>query len=93
MRRIQGDVVRARKVDACQPAIVEALRGVGAEVVVLNGAIDLLVWYQGQWTVMDCKSDNRRTQAQAHLVLRGCRIAFPKTSGEALRAIGVEVRG
>ncbi len=79
--------MRARKVDACQPAIVEALRGIGAEVIVLNTSIDLLVWYQGQWIVMDCKSDNRRTETQKHLVARGCRIAFPRTPDEALRAI------
>lgn len=50
---------RAARVDANQPAVVEALRKIGAVVTPLhavgNGVSDLLVSYRQQWLVMEVK--------------------------------------
>lgn len=83
----------ARQVDANQSEIVEALRGVGATVLILAGTLDLAVGYRGRTVLMDCKNPkglNRLTARQALLLedWRGDRIAFPRTVDDALRAIG-----
>lgn len=50
---------RAAKVDANQPAIVAALRKIGAEVTPLhtvgNGCPDLLVSHRGRWYLLEVK--------------------------------------
>ena len=53
---------RAARVDENQPAIVEALRKVGAEVTHLHplggGISDLLVSFRQRWWILECKSEN-----------------------------------
>jgi hypothetical protein len=51
--------VRAKRVDGTQPAIVEALRRIGAWVLHLHevgkGCPDLLVWNRGRFLMLECK--------------------------------------
>lgn len=51
---------RAARIDENQPAIVQALRNVGAEVTPLhmvgNGVSDILVSFRQQWWVMEIKN-------------------------------------
>jgi hypothetical protein len=53
-----------KKVDACQPETVGALRRVGAAVLdiheVGHGAPDLVVWYRGRYYLIELKSGNGR---------------------------------
>lgn len=61
--------MRARKVDANQPEIVAALRGVGAEVTDLSrvggGVPDLLVSYRKQWFLIECKDGKKPPSARS----------------------------
>jgi hypothetical protein len=54
---------RAAKVDANQPAIVKALRAIGASVQPLHtigqGCPDLLVGYRGRNVVLECKDEDQ----------------------------------
>lgn len=80
----------ARRTDTTQAAIVDALRDVGAQVLILGGAIDLLVWYQGEVYPMDPKSPGGTlTATQKRLVAQGWPVKLPRTVEEALDAIGV----
>ena len=51
--------MRAKRVDGTQPAIVEALRRIGAWVLHLHevgkGCPDLLVWMRGRFLFLECK--------------------------------------
>jgi len=80
---------RAAKVDTTQAAIVAALRGVGARVWVVNGAVDLVVRFRGHYTLIDCKSKGTRmTPTQKAMVADGWTIHFTHSVNEALYAIG-----
>ncbi len=80
---------RAARVDSTQAAIVAALRGVGARVWVVGGAVDLVVWFRGKVTLIDCKSKGtRQTLTQKGMVADGWTIHFAHSVEEALHAIG-----
>lgn len=91
---------RARKVDANQPDIVDALRAVGAIVQPLHmvgeGVPDLLVRYRGKLHLVEVKdgrrppSERRLTPAQLawHLEWAGADLHVVKSVSEALQAIG-----
>lgn len=85
--------------DASEGPIVDALRAVGAIVYRLDEPCDLLVWYQGRWQTMECKTpygktaqarlDKRQEAQQNFLRLTGTPIV--KTPLDALRAIGASL--
>lgn len=54
---------RAARIDANQPAIVDALRKVGCKVTPLHmvgqGCPDLLVWGPGRWILMEVKDGTK----------------------------------
>jgi len=87
---------RARKVDANQPAIVEALRKAGASVEVLSavgrGVPDLMVGWRGRNLLMECKNiDGRgrkttRDQDEWHAHWRGS-VVIVASPAEALAAL------
>lgn len=54
----------AKKVDATQKAIVEALRKVGAEVWIISKPCDLLTRYHGRWLPIECKPVKRKRNDQ-----------------------------
>lgn len=63
---------RAARVDATQPAIVQALRQVGADVEVIGLPLDLLVAWRGRTLLLECKSKGGkvRTKKQKDFVAR-----------------------
>lgn len=88
----------AARVDENQGRIVKALRAVGAWVwstaPLGNGFPDLLVWFRGQYTLLEVKregppSAQKLTEAESKFAL-GCpgRLEIVTTAEEALRAIG-----
>jgi hypothetical protein len=78
--------------DTTSAAILKALRDVGADYEQLD-TFDVLVWYRGQLTMLDCKSKGgKATKAQQRLIDRGWPLRFVSTPAEALRSIGVEIR-
>lgn len=80
---------RAARTDSTQAAIVAALRGVGARVWVVGGAVDLVVRFRGQYTLIDCKSKGTRmTATQKAMYADGWPIIFAYSVEEALHAIG-----
>jgi len=89
-------VRRAAKIDANQPAIVEALRKAGASVEVLSavgrGVPDLLVGWMGRNLLMECKNVNGRgrkttaDQDQWHAHWRGS-VAIVASPTEALAVL------
>lgn len=93
---------RAAKVDANQPAIVDALRKAGATVTPLHavgqGCPDILVGYRGKNYALEIKdgslppSERRLTPAQQewHAAWRG-QVLVVRDEGEALAAIGVGI--
>ena len=85
----------ARKVDANQAEIVDALRKAGASVLVLSrvgqGCADLAVGIRGENFFLEVKTEKGKlTPAEAEFMSnwRG-RYAVVRTPEEALRAIGV----
>lgn len=92
----------AAKVDANQPEIVKALRGVGATVQPLHavgkGCPDLMVGFRGQTFALEVKdgakapSDRKLTSAQIgwHEGWKG-HVAVVETVDQALAAIGANV--
>jgi hypothetical protein len=89
----------ARRIDANQPAIVEALRKAGAQVQILSavgfGCPDLLVAYRGVMVLMEIKDPSKPPSARK---LTPAQVEFHKrwpvpvfvvlTVEDALRAIG-----
>lgn len=88
------------KIDANQPAIVKALRGVGASVQSLaavgKGAPDLLIGFRGAVYVAEVKDpakppSHRKltpTQETWHAAWQGPRVPIVETADDALRLIG-----
>ena len=70
---------RAAKIDANQPAVVEALRRIGAAVTPLhtvgNGVADLLVSYRQAWMVMEVKDGALPPSKRTHTELERAWIA------------------
>jgi hypothetical protein len=86
-------VGQARKRDANEQAIVDALEAVGAAVFKLSGAgvPDLLVAYRGRWTPLEVKSKTGTlTPRQVDSRFRAGPIPVARTVEEALQAIGVQ---
>lgn len=78
----------ATKRDRTEPDILRAITQVGAEYMLLD-AFDVLVWFKGHLTMLDCKSPcGRMTRNQQCLIERGWPIRFVETPDEALIAIG-----
>ncbi len=76
------------KRDATEPEILRALARVGADYILLD-AFDVLVWFRGRLTMLDCKAEKGRvTRNQQVLIDRGWPLRFAKTPEEALQAIG-----
>jgi len=72
---------RAAKVDVNQPAIVAALRKIGAVVFLIGRPFDLLVCYRGRLTLMEVKNPaggNKVSKSQTVTI-------------ELLKAVGVHV--
>lgn len=96
---------RAAKIDANQPAIVQALRAVGASVQSLaavgKGCPDLLVGFRGSDYLLEVKdggkppSERRLTPSQVewHGVWQGAPVPVVASVDDALRAIGAAHRG
>ena len=80
-----------RKRDRTEPAILRALRAVGAEYVVLD-PFDLLVLYRGGLFMLDCKTpDGRATKTQHLLIANGWPLHFVVTPEQALAVLGIRV--
>lgn len=83
---------RAAKVDGTQPAIVDALRKVGAWVLHLHqvgqGCPDLLIWNRGKYLLVECKSGGKLNKQQVEFIAQ-CpgEVAVVRTPEEALRAV------
>jgi ATP-dependent exoDNAse (exonuclease V) beta subunit len=53
-------VRRAARVDQTANALVKQARQLGAIVIPINGVVDALLFYRGQWRVVDWKSGGAR---------------------------------
>lgn len=82
--------------DKAEPAIVQALEQVGAEVWPLDQPVDLLVRFRKQWHLLEVKTpqgkagnarQDKRQQVQINF-LQSTGTPIVKTPAEALRAIG-----
>lgn len=82
--------------DKAEPAIIQALEQVGAEVWVLDKPVDLLVRFRQQWHLLEVKTPrgksgtarkDKRQQAQINF-LETTRTPIVTTPLEALQAIG-----
>ncbi len=91
MRRVG----QARRRDANEAAIVQALRAIGAKVRQISapGVPDLLVLYRGQVTLIECKTKlGSATLAQELLSAEGWPVVVVRTPEAALQAIQARVR-
>ena len=86
----------ATKRDSIEPAIIEALERVGAEVWPLDYPVDLLVRFRGAWHLLECKTASgksrriardKRQDAQWNFI-EGTGTPVVTTPTEALKAIG-----
>jgi hypothetical protein len=82
--------------DKAEPAIIQALEQVGAEVWPLDQPVDLLVRFRQQWHLLEVKTPrgkkgvariDKRQEAQINFI-ESTRTPIVKTPIEALRAIG-----
>ena len=85
----------AKKRDATEPPIVEALEGVGAWVWRIDLPLDLLVAYRGRLLLLEVKSNTRQRKdlaRQTETIARCQRDGLPvyvvRTPEDALQAIG-----
>jgi len=100
---VQGDVLRrAAKIDANQPAIVNALRLAGAHVLDLSrlggGCPDILAEYRGRWLLLEIKdgtrkpSERRLTEMEARFhQIWGERVRVVESLEQAFEVMGVRV--
>lgn len=85
--------MRAKKVDATQVPIVEALRRVGAWVLHLHtigaGCPDLLVWNRGRFVLVECKSAGEKINKLQAEFIATCpgEIHVVQTPEEAVKAV------
>jgi hypothetical protein len=83
----------AAKRDQSEKAILQALKQVGADYLLLD-AVDVLVLYRGDVFMLECKTPTskrgtvRKTRSQVDLSARGWPIFYVTTGEQALRAIG-----
>ena len=84
----------AARTDTTQKDIVAALRQAGAFVWIIREPVDLLVWYQGKFSLMDAKSpkktSHRRLDSQKDqdALCKAFDIPRPTSPEAALAAIG-----
>ncbi len=81
----------AKRRDANQRPIVDALEQVGAEVWITDRPADLLVWFRRQWHVLEVKTKCGRLsplQEAEREAGKGEGILMVRTPIEALRAVG-----
>lgn len=84
------------QVDKNQPAIVDALRGIGAEVQSLapmgRGVPDIICAYKGKWFVAEIKGEggklNEKEQAWHNKFSRQAQVHVWYSTDDALKAIG-----
>ena len=83
--------MRRHRSDLSQAAIVEALRAAGAFVWHIGEPVDLLVWAQGRWTPMECKTGKRKRKDQPgqDAFLKAFSVPVVRTPEEALTAMGL----
>jgi hypothetical protein len=83
---------RAAKRDLAEPAIVKALRAVGAFVYLHDKPVDLSVCYRGKWLWLEVKTPGLGDHAKERKAQREFialhNIPIVTTPTEALRAIG-----
>lgn len=86
----------AKKRDKSEPAIIQALERVGAEIWVLDYPVDLLCRFRSQWFLLEVKTPygkagkartDRRQEAQNNFVA-STNTPIITTPMEALQAIG-----
>ena len=84
----------AKRTDANQQEIVDALRGVGAWVYVAHQPFDLLVAFRGNLNLLEVKTDKGRLNAKQKRMIEemrirsGCYPLVVRSVDEALGAIG-----
>lgn len=83
----------AKRVDANQPEIVEALEAVGAKVWKIGYPLDLLVAFRERFHILEVKSPGKNlSTSQQETVLKiwdaGCKAYVVHSIDEALEAIG-----
>lgn len=81
----------AKKRDAAEPEIVQALERVGATVCKLDRPVDLLVNYRKRWFLLEVKSpkahkDKRQLIQQQFITAMD--VPVVRTADEALKAVG-----
>jgi hypothetical protein len=83
----------AKKVDSTQKMIVDALKEAGVSVWVIGHPADLLCWYRGEWTVLECKPESykrpRKDQEEQTEFLRLTNTPIVKTIHDAFWAVGL----
>ena len=78
----------AAKRDQSEKAILQALKQVGADYLLLD-KFDALVFYKGQLTMLEVKTGKGRiTKSQQELADRGWPVQFVRDVDSALKAIG-----
>ena len=83
----------AKKRDANEAEIVQALREAGALVHPLDRPVDLLVGFRGAWTLLEVKRPKGAVGEQQAIFMAICEdrklpAAVVRSPGEALEAIG-----
>jgi hypothetical protein len=86
----------AKKRDSSEPAIIQALEAVGAEVWTIDKPVDLLIRFRKQWHLLEVKTPYGKRQKPRQDKRQEEQIAFlahtdtpvVTTPMEALRAIG-----
>ena len=62
---------RAARIDAHQPAIVQALRDMGATVYYIKEPVDLVVGYRGMTILMEVKNEKGKNRHRSSLHRHG----------------------
>lgn len=88
-----------KRTDANQAEIMWALRRCGAHVIDLHviggGVPDLLVWYDGRYTLVEIKTLEGKLNAREREWLAAWpgEVAVVRSEEEALRAVGIHIQG
>lgn len=83
--------MRARKVDATQHDIVQALESAGCLVWTVNAELDLVVQRLGRTYLLECKTGSKGlTAAQERMKSEGWHYLIVRTPEQALEAVGVK---
>lgn len=79
----------AAKADTTQPAIVQALRAIGAEVIIIGDPCDLLVGFRGRLFAIEVKSSEAKARSDAKGM--GATQRKQRAFREHMAAVGVTV--